>query len=53
MVVDALSWCDSEVASEMMAISAPSFQLFNDLRAEHKADQALWTTLEADDRDET
>jgi hypothetical protein len=47
MVVDALSRC------EMMAISAPSFQLFNDLRAEQKADQALWTTLEADDRDET
>jgi hypothetical protein len=32
-----------------MAISAPSFQLFDELRAEHKADQELWAVISASD----
>jgi hypothetical protein len=41
LVTDALSRRDTEASGEVMAISAPSFQLFDDLRAKHKEDLTL------------
>jgi hypothetical protein len=40
-VTDAMSWRDAEAVGELMALSDPSFKLFDELRAEHKVDQAL------------
>jgi hypothetical protein len=49
-VAEALSRRETEAASALMALSAPSFQLFDDLRVEHKADQALWAAVSSGDR---
>jgi hypothetical protein len=51
-VTDALSQRDTEASGEVMAISTPSFQLFDDLHTEHKEDLALWSTVEAGDHGE-
>lgn len=37
-VVDALSRRDAEATGELLALSAPSFKLFDELRAENKVD---------------
>jgi hypothetical protein len=49
-VADALSQRDTENSSELRAISTPSFRLFDDLRAEHMEDTALWSAMQAGDR---
>jgi hypothetical protein len=43
VVTDALSHRDTEEAAEMLALSAPSFQIFDDIRQELDSDQNLRT----------
>jgi hypothetical protein len=50
IVADALSRKDTETSAEAMALSAPSFQLFNDLRIAYMADATL-TSLRREVRD--
>jgi hypothetical protein len=44
-VIDVLSLHDTEALDKVMAISMPSFHLFDDLHAEHKEDSALWSAV--------
>jgi hypothetical protein len=50
VVVDALSRRDTETSVEAVALSTPSFQLFEDLRAAYTAD-AMLTSLRQEVRD--
>jgi hypothetical protein len=50
VVADALSRRDTDTSVEAMALSAPSFQLFEDLRAAYTADATL-TSLRQEVRD--
>jgi hypothetical protein len=50
VVADALSCRDTETSAEAMALSAPSFQLFDDLHAAYTADVTL-TSLRQEVRD--
>jgi hypothetical protein len=51
VVADALSRRDTETSAEAMALSAPSFQLFDDLRATYTTDATL-TSLRQEVQDE-
>jgi hypothetical protein len=50
VVADALSRRDTEMSTEAMALSTPSFQLFEDLRAAYTTD-AMLTSLRQEVRD--
>jgi hypothetical protein len=43
VVADALSYCNTEEEAEVMALSAPSLALFDDLRQEVRIDDSLVT----------
>jgi hypothetical protein len=49
-VASALSRCDAESTNALMALSADSFKLFDDLHVEHRADQALRAAVATGDR---
>jgi hypothetical protein len=48
-IADVLSQCDTETSSEVMAISPPSFRLFDNLHDEHMEDTTFWSAVEAGD----
>jgi hypothetical protein len=50
VVADALSWRDWEAAPSILALSAPTFELFDDLRQAFIADQALRSMQEEVER---
>jgi hypothetical protein len=50
IVADALSRRDTKTSAKAMALSAPSFQLFDDLRTVYMAD-AMLTSLRQEVRD--